>query len=71
MQQGEFPKYLMTIDGDRRFLSFHEAAAAFDSGSHQVKFGRYVLGVDFRVRKMTQEDRDKISRAADDHSSSK
>ena len=70
-KQGEFPKYLMKIDGQRRFLTFHEAAADYDSGSHQVEFGCYVLDADFSVREMTQEDREGISRAADDHSSSK
>lgn len=70
-KQSEFPKYLMKIDGQRKFLTFHEAAAAYDSGSARVEFGRHVLNEDLSIRKMTQEDRGGISRAADDHSSSK
>ncbi len=70
-KQSEFPKYLMKIDGQRKFLTFHEAAAAYDSGSARVKFGRYVLNADYSARKMTPEDKDRISRAAEAQSSSK
>ncbi len=67
----QFPKYLMKINGDRRYLSFGEACAAYDSGTRKVEFGRYVLDSDFRVREMTDEDRSKISRGADEHSDAK
>jgi len=67
----EFPKYLMKINGERKFLSFRDAFVFYDSGSLLVEFGRYVLNEDFSVRKMTDEDRTKISRSADNYSASK
>jgi hypothetical protein len=67
----EFPKYQMVINGARRFLPFGEAYVAYDSGSADVKFGQDVLEQDFSVREMTEEDRQKISAAADRYSESK
>jgi hypothetical protein len=67
----KFPKYLMKINGQRKFLSFERAYVMFDSGSDQVEFGRYVLEADFSVRKMTDEDREAISEAAERYSDSK
>lgn len=70
-QSAGFPKYLMKINGGRKFLPFGEAYVAYDSGSARVEFGRYVLNEDFSVRKMTDEDKSKISDAADKYSASK
>jgi hypothetical protein len=67
----EFPKYLMKINGQRKFLSLRDAYVAYDSGFDKVKFGIYVLEKDFSVRKMTEEDAEKISNFADKHSESK
>ncbi len=67
----QFPKYLMKIDGNRRYLTFEEAAAAYNSGMSQVEFGRHVLNEDFTVRLMTTEDMSRISCAADRYSASK
>ena len=66
-----FPRYLMKINGNRRFLPFNEAYAIYDSGFAKVEFGHYVLNEDFSVRRMTNEDRSKISNAADKHSGNK
>jgi hypothetical protein len=66
-----FPKYLMKINGNRRFLPFNEAYTIYDSGSARVEFGHYVLNEDFSVRRMTDEDRLRISNAADKHSGNK
>lgn len=67
----DFPKYLMKINGNRKFLTFRDAYVAFDSGSNRVEFGRYVLNENFSVRKMTDEDMTKISETADKYSESK
>lgn len=67
----DFPKYLMKVNGDRMFLTFREAYVAYNSGSDKVEFGRYVLDENFHVRKMTEEDRDKISDAAEAYDASK
>ena len=66
-----FPKYLMKIDGQRKFLSLSEAGRAYDSGFTKVDFGRYILNADFTVRPMEESDRVNISEAADKHSESK
>ena len=70
-QSNEFPKYLMKINGERKFLSLRDAYVAYDSGFTHVEFGRYVLNEDFSVRKMTIEDTSKISNAADKYGASK
>lgn len=69
--EDEFPKYLMRVNGERRFLTFRNAYIALNSGFDHVTFGRYVLNEDDSVRKMTGEDRSKISNAADKYSASK
>lgn len=63
----QFPKYLMKINGKRKFLSFRDACVAYDSGLVKVEFGRYVLNEDFSARKMTKEDKTKIRKAADEY----
>jgi hypothetical protein len=70
-ETGAFPKYLMKVNGDRVFVSFRDTYVLFDSGNARVEFGRYVLNEDFSVRHMTQEDKDKISEAAEKYSDSK
>lgn len=64
-QRNSFPKYMLKIDENRVFLSFQEAYTAYNSGSSDVRFGRYVLHEDFTVRMMDDADRSKISQAAD------
>ena len=66
-----FPKYLMKINGERKFMTFQEAYRAYDFNFAAVDFGRYVLNADFSVRKMTDEDKENISKAADEYSESK
>lgn len=68
---GEFPKYLMVVDGKQKFLSFHEASVAYDSGWARVEFGHLVLESDFSVRDMTDAERAKLSEAADEYGASK
>lgn len=70
-QSAKFPMYQMKINGNRMFLPFEQAYVVYNSGSTQVEFGRYVLNEDFSVRKMTKEDKSKISDAADQYSASK
>lgn len=70
-QTTDFPKYLMKINGNRKFLSFREAYVAYNSGSAEVEIGSYVLNEDFSARKMTVADRSKISGASDAYSASK
>lgn len=70
-ESANFPKYLMKINGNRKFLTFKEAFVAYDSGSADVKFGQYVLKEDFSVRKMNDDDRSRIIKAADEYSASK
>ncbi len=67
----DFPKYLMKIDGERKFLSFRDAYVAYDLGFVPVEFGRYVLNADFSVQKMTEEDKSEISYAADKYNAGK
>ena len=67
----DFPKYLMKVDGERKFFNFREAYVMYDSGSINVEFCRYVLNADFSVRKMTNEDKAKISEAADKYGEGK
>lgn len=67
----EFPKYLMKVNGQRQFLTLKEAAVAYDSGFFPVEFSRYVLDETFSVRKMTDDDRQAISNAADEYSFNK
>ena len=66
-----FPKFLMKINGERKFLSFRETYVAYDSDLISVEFGRYVLNADFSVRKMTKEDEKKIIEAADKYGEGK
>lgn len=61
----------MKIGGQRIFLSFHDARVAYDAGTIKVEFGRYVLWADLTMQKMTPEDKQRISDAADEYSASK
>lgn len=67
----DFPKYLLKVDGQRKFYTFAEAYVLYDSGMVKVEFGRYVLYEDFTVRKMDESDKSAISKAADKYSESK
>jgi len=67
----ELPKYLMKVNGNMKFLSFTDASIAYDNGWVRVEFGPYVLGKDYSIRKMSDEERLEISDAADEYSMSK
>ena len=61
----KFPKYLMKVNGKRRFLNLKEAAEAYDSLFDRASFGRYVMKSDFRVRLFCRKDKLKIRKVAD------
>ena len=71
MAHGDFPKYLMRVDGRQRFLNLAEAARAYTYCHVIVDFGCLVLHRDLSVDKMTHGDRRKISDAADRYAASK
>ena len=56
----EFPKYLMKINDEEQFMTFLDACKTYVQGNVPVEFGRYVLNEDFRVRRLTEEDRHMI-----------
>ena len=64
-------RYLMIIDGDRKWLPIEEAGVAYDNGYAPVTIGGYVLVGDFIERKITNAERRKIVAIADKHSESK
>lgn len=57
---GQFPKYLMFVDGREQYMSFEEAVAAYDDDSSLVEFGRYVREKDGNVRRMEEVDQQRI-----------
>ena len=67
----QFPKYLMIVNGKHELLPLGRAAAAYDSGLVPVSFGDLVLEKDGSTRSMTDEDKARISDAADEYSASK
>ena len=64
-------RYMMIVDGNTHFLLLRETAQVYDSGWVPVEFGDLVLLEDFTTVVMTDEDKQKISRLADDYSASK
>ena len=67
----EFPKYLMEIDGKKKFFTIRDAGVWYDNGFMRVEIGGEVLEADFSVREITKEEREKISEIADEYSASK
>ena len=67
----EFPLYLMTEDGKSKFMPLRKAGVLADSMYSRVEIGKLVLEADFSVRKITEEEHDKIVEIADRHSDSK
>ncbi len=51
----EFPKYLMIINGNLKFLSLRDAAEVNDSGFGRIEFGKLVLSENFTVSEMSDE----------------
>ena len=64
-QSADFPKYLIKINDEQRFLSFREALGAHNSAFSRGDFGEYILNEDFSVRKMTSDDKSRILIASD------
>jgi hypothetical protein len=67
----EFPLYLMTEDGNMKFLPLRRAGVLADSMWSRVEIGGLVLNEDFSVRKITDAERNQIEEIADRHSDSK
>lgn len=70
-QLPDWPKYLMRIDDQYKFMRIGEAGVWFDSGWHKVDIERFVLNEDLSVRLITDKEKRKISDLADAHSESK
>lgn len=72
-QKPEFPRFLMRVNGEEKFMSIQEAGVNFDNGFVQVEIGGLVLldGEEFCVRRITPAEESEISDIADRHSSSK
>lgn len=54
-QPAEFPKYLMIINGKKKFLNLKDAAEVNDAGFGRIEFGEYVLAENFIPSEMTDE----------------
>jgi hypothetical protein len=63
--ESKFPKYLMNIDGKRRFMPMREAGTNYDSSWSSVEICGLVLEEDFSVRDIIPEERSRISFIAD------
>lgn len=70
-QEQDFPRFLMRIGEEMKFLPMHEAGVMFDSGWVRVEIGGIVLNADYSARIITLDERDEISRIADEHSANK
>lgn len=64
-------RYLMIINGERKWLPIEEAGVAYDNGFVPVTIGGYVLVGNFIERKITNTERRKIVAIADHHSERK
>lgn len=72
MSEQKFPLYLMRIDDRYEFVTIHRAAAWYDSGWNKVDFGGFVIeDATFKVRRITDQEKRKISDMADEYSTSK
>ena len=68
----EWPKYLLIIDGADQWVPRSQVGGAYDNGFAKVEFGQWVIEVEGDLpRRMTEEDRQMIRRAADAYSDSK
>jgi hypothetical protein len=70
-QSREFPRYLLSIEGQKKFVTMQEAGVLYDSGHLRVECLDLVLGADFSVRGITHEEISEMCRIADAHSASK
>jgi hypothetical protein len=59
-QNGEFPKYLMTVNGVEQYMSLVVAVAAYGDDRNRVEFGRYVREEGGNVRLMDEVDQERI-----------
>ncbi len=65
-------KYLLIIDGKKKFCTLVDAGITWDNGFIDVRMGGLVLEKDgCSVRDITKEEMQKIQRIADDYSASK
>lgn len=71
MNNSDFPRYEMIINGKREFLRFAEAVRAYDTGFVRVEFGELIMQSDFSTRPMTDAEKVAISDAAEEYSASK
>lgn len=62
---GEFPKYLMTVDGKASFMSMKSAGIKLSSLWERVEVGNLVLEADFSVRKITKEENNRMTTISD------
>ena len=66
------PLYLMLVDDEPRLMPLRQAGVMYDSWWHRVEIGPYVVDpTNMKVRRVTAEDRAKISDLADEYSASK
>ncbi len=66
-----FPRYLVDIGGERKFLSIQEAGIWYDCGHVRVEICGEVIEADFSVREITKEERERICEIADEYSGNK
>ncbi len=69
--QSGFPRYLMIVDGKRRWLPLGDAGVVYDSGWVSVNIGGKVCEADGTERDITDAERNRISVIADEHSGNK
>jgi hypothetical protein len=76
--EAEFPRYLVIIGDaakgqplDKSFTTMGCAGRTYDSGLMMVAIGDDVLEQDFKLRPITEAERQKISNIAEDYSASK
>ena len=67
-----FPKYLVNMGGNKRFLSINETGKAWDCGHCEVTIDDHlVLEEDFSLRDITPTENRLIDDIADEYSASK
>lgn len=66
------PKYLLNVDGERKFYTLADAGVMWDNGFADVRMTNLVLEKDgCTVRDITKEEIREIQRIADEYSASK
>ncbi len=68
----EYPKYLLSVDGEKKFYTLVAAGVMWDNGHADVRMENLVLEKDgCSVRDITKKEMREIQRIADDYSASK